>query len=392
MPGNPVLQWGICQTSHGSIPSVLDAKDFRLTRSARSALALALRHVGIGPGARVLLPNYYCPTMPAPVEASGASVLFYPITSTGLPDLNWIREHVSRDCKAMLVVHFFGLPLPLAAVREFCDATGLFLIEDCAHAFFGKWSEVPVGSAGHYAIASLPKFFPVIEGGVLAGPAGTLPDVCLPAPSAAAELKAVWNLVETAALYERLPGLNALIALASKVLSAVRGRSSATAADPQTDGSEHVEAVRAAALADPLLVPMQLRRVEQRLVERLDRQRVAALRRRNYERLAELLPAAPGMAPLFPHLPPGAVPYVFPVRLQEPDNIYAQLRAQRLPVLRWNRYWPGAIDSTRDVGRDWGHHVLQILCHQDLTLADLDTLAHSLTAAVGAGTAARSTG
>ena len=55
---------------------MLDAKEFVLTRSARSALALALRQARIGAGARVLLPNYYCPTMPAPVEASGASVLF----------------------------------------------------------------------------------------------------------------------------------------------------------------------------------------------------------------------------------------------------------------------------------------------------------------------------
>jgi perosamine synthetase len=370
---------------------MLDAKEFVLTRSARSALALALRQARIGAGARVLLPNYYCPTMPAPVEASGASVLFYPITGAGLPDLDWIRAHLSSDCKALLAVHFFGLPVPLAAVRAFCDEAGLLLIEDCAHAFFGKWSEVPVGNFGHFAIASLPKFFPVIEGGVLAGPAGTLSELRLPALGAAAELKAAWNILELATRHAALPGLNAPVALASKVLSALRGRSKATLAD-QEGGSEPVEAVRAAALADPLLAPMRLRRVERHLFERLDRGRIVALRRRNYERLAQLLPAGPGLIPLFPQLPPGAVPYVFAVRLESPDEVYAQLRAQRLPVLRWDRYWPGAIDAVRDVGRDWGHHVLQILCHQNLTLADLDILAHSLTAAVGAGAVRRQPG
>lgn len=368
---------------------MLDAKEFVLTRSARSALALVLRQARIGAGARVLLPNYYCPTMPAPVEASGAAVLFYPITGEGLPDLDWIRAHLSPECKALLAVHFFGLPLPLATVREFCDEAGLLLIEDCAHAFFGKWSEVPVGSFGHFAIASLPKFFPVIEGGVLAGPAGTLSEVRLPAPGAAAELKAAWNVLELAAQYEGLPGLNAPIALASKVLSAFRGKSRATPANLQNGGSEQVAAVRAEALADPLLAPMRLRRVERHLFDCLDRQRIVALRRRNYERLAQLLPATPGLVPLFPQLPPGAVPYVFAVRLESPDEVYPQLRAQRLPVLRWDRYWPGAIDAARDVGRDWGQHVLQILCHQNLTLADLDILAHNLTAAVSAGAVRR---
>lgn len=392
MPGQPVLQWGICQASPSPIPSVLDARDFVLTRSARSALALALRQARIGAGACVLLPNYYCPTMPAPVEASGASVLFYPITGEGLPDLDWIREHMSPQCKALLAVHFFGLPLPLATVREFCDEAGLLLIEDCAHAFFGKWSEVPVGSCGHFAIASLPKFFPVIEGGVLAGPAGTLREVRLPTPGAGAQLKAAWNVLELAAQYQGLPGLNAPISLASRLLSAFRGKAGAAPANSQTGGSEPAAAVRGEALADPLLVPMQLRHAERRLFERSDCRRVVALRRRNYERLAQLLPASAGLMPLFPQLPPGAVPYVFAVRVESPDEVYSQLRAQRLPVLRWDRYWPGAIDGPGDVGREWGHHVLQILCHQNLTLADLDVLAHSLTAAVSAGAARRRRG
>ena len=86
MPAQPLVSWESFGSSTAPIPSVLDAGDFVLTRSARSALALALRCEGLGAGDKVLIPNYYCPTMPAPDEQAGAAPVFYPIGADALPE------------------------------------------------------------------------------------------------------------------------------------------------------------------------------------------------------------------------------------------------------------------------------------------------------------------
>jgi hypothetical protein len=48
------------------------------------------------------------------------------------------------------------------------------------------------------------------------------------------------------------------------------------------------------------------------------------------------------------------------------------MRAQGLPVFRWDRIWPGTPADPHDSGPRWSRQVLQLLCHQDLTAADIE--------------------
>jgi perosamine synthetase len=357
------------------VPCVLDGNNAVFTRSARSALALALRDAGITDGARVLIPNYYCPTMISPVEYQGAKPQFYPITRDRQPDLNWLIEQDLRDCKALVAVHYFGLPFSMSAVRNFCDTHRLLLIEDCAHAFFGSTNGVPVGQTGDYAIASLPKFFPVLEGGVLASkkPLGHLP---LPTLGAKSELKAIWNTLEIAADYGSSAVLSLPVKLAVKIISLVRPNHARTAVlEPNAEHTVPAEQVRQEALKDPLVVPAQIRRTDKWIFERSALLPIARQRRINYRRLAYLLHGQRHVEVLFPELSEEAVPYVFPIRVPNVDHVYHALRALHLPVLRWDRHWPGAIESTDDVGRQWSREVIKILCHQDLSETDMAMIA-----------------
>jgi selenocysteine lyase/cysteine desulfurase len=129
------------------------------TTSGRAAIALALRAVGCKAGDRVLVPTYHCPTMIAPVVRLGAVPEFYPLTASGAPSMSFLARH-GRGVRAMLVAHYFGFPQPLGQLRGFCDANGIAMIEDCAHAFFGVVDGRPVGAWGDVAIASATKFFP----------------------------------------------------------------------------------------------------------------------------------------------------------------------------------------------------------------------------------------
>src|SRR5437899_96758 len=118
IPRHPIVSREALRRSAQSFGCIADNTNVVLTRSGRSAISMALTLAGFGPGARFLVPNYYCPTMIAPAAALGMTPVFYPITANGQPDLQWLLEYRPEGPAAMLAVHFFGLPIPLDAVRR----------------------------------------------------------------------------------------------------------------------------------------------------------------------------------------------------------------------------------------------------------------------------------
>lgn len=375
VPRHPLISRTALRPTTGPLPCVQDGNSFVLTRSGRSAIVLALQLARLGRGATVLLPDYYCPTMVAAVEHAGAQPVFYPVREDRQPDVDWLaRQPVTRPA-AVLAAHFFGLPVDLQPLRDLCNRRGAVLIEDCAHAFFGSCAGVPVGQSGDFVVASLPKFFPVLEGGLLAWRDRDLVVPALRRPSVTSEAKAFYRILEAAAAHGRLPVFNGLVA----ALASVRKRTSQPRFEhpsPLPDTAPDSTRVRLAALADPLLFPARLGNFEQWLVRRSDRQHIANRRQQNYRQLVRRLRGTPGLTLPFPELPPGAVPYCLPVITPAADLIYPRMRAVRLPVYRWDRYWPGHPAKPSR----WGHDLLQVSCHQDLDEADLETLGSMLAA------------
>jgi hypothetical protein len=80
---------------------------------------------------------------------------------------------------------------------------------------------------------------------------------------------------------------------------------------------------------------------------------------------------------LFPALPEGVVPYVFPLWVDRAEKIYPRVRAGGIPLFRWDDVWAGVPAFANDVQPDWSMRVFQLACHQDLTVADLSSIADS---------------
>ena len=78
----------------------------------------------------------------------------------------WSRRLTPRTRMA-LVIHEFGFPCDSSMIGE-CQARGIPVVEDCAHALGSRMEGAPVGCFGDYAVYSLPKHFPIPFGGVLA--------------------------------------------------------------------------------------------------------------------------------------------------------------------------------------------------------------------------------
>jgi len=305
------------------------------------------------------------------VEKLAAVPVFYPITPAGEPDMNFLSALDGSPVRAILVAHLFGLPTALEAVTAFCRSRGIALIEDCAHCFFGTAGHMPVGLTGDFAVGSLPKFFPVIEGGLLASASRTIDVAGLPPNSFTREARAVWDLVDLSSRAHRL----GLLGSAARTVSRARGFASHSASLADTvDVAQSCAAIREVSLADPLLEPARLSRVESWVIENSDAAANAQQRQTNYGDLAAGLTDLPGARLVRRDCGPQAAPYAMPLLVREPDEPYLRMRRMGLPVFRWDRIWPGTPSIPGDAATIWARGVIQIACHQSLRTREIDAL------------------
>ena len=372
IPRLPVLDWNAFSgEANSATPCLLDHVETRFTTSGRAAILLALEMMGIGPGDRVLLPSYHCPTMVAPVVARGAEPMFYPIDAAGAPQFDWLEQADTQGVRVLLAAHFFGLPQPMAKLRRWCDSHDIRLIEDCAHALFGKIEGRAIGRWGDLAIASLTKFLPVPEGGCLVNNAVAAPVPVLRRPGGMAQLKAAFDIIHNGANHGRLHGLRTLILGALGALRRLRGK---PAAAPSALSAEHAMADADGFSIDPADAHLALSGASRWIAQRLPRERILQQRRACYRMLSQALSSVAGMRPLRRLLPDDCAPYVFPLWVDTPDPGYQALRRLGFPVSRWDQRWPTIPDIADDQGPLWSHHILQIGCHQDLSEPELQRM------------------
>ncbi len=366
-PSLPVFDWSALASTGEAPAGVLDHPRRTFTTSGRAALYHALRGLGIGPGDEVLVPTYHCPTMVSPVVALGARPRFYPLDAQGVADPGRLDTLPLNDVKALIAAHFFGLPRPMRALRDWCDRRGIALVEDCAHALFGLSDGRPVGGWGDYAIASLPKFLPVPEGGCLVAAAGRPLPADLVPPGTLREARGAFDLLDLAARHGKP-------ALLGPLWRAARHRR-------PTEKVAQADAGAAATVAPPLDVAEARRRpvaVASLIARHLRGDRGAERRNAHHARLALRLAGCDALRPVVPVWPSGSAPYVAALWVDRPDPGYGRLRDQGVPVFRWNWRWPGTPDDPSEWGTQAAHHVLQVACHQSLTDADMDEIADTL--------------
>jgi dTDP-4-amino-4,6-dideoxygalactose transaminase len=126
--------------------------------SGTDALTLALRALGIGPGDEVItVANSFIATAEAIVHAGAVPMFVDMDPETFNIDVNQIAAALTRRTKAIIPVHLYGQPAPMAAILEIAKQRGLFVIEDAAQAHGACYRGRKVGSLGHAACFS---FYP----------------------------------------------------------------------------------------------------------------------------------------------------------------------------------------------------------------------------------------
>lgn len=125
--------------------------------SGSAALTLAIQALGIGEGDEVIVPaNTYIAT-PFGVSHNGAKPVF--VDHDGYYNINpdLIEDKITRNTKAILVVHLYGQPAQMDDIMRIAKHHNLFVIEDCAQALGATHEDKGVGSFGDIACVS---FYP----------------------------------------------------------------------------------------------------------------------------------------------------------------------------------------------------------------------------------------
>ncbi len=117
--------------------------------SGTSALTLAMRALGIGPGDEVITVAHSYVATATSIMLVGARPVFVDVDpKTGLMDPDRLQPAVSPRTKAVMPVHLGGVPCEMQPIQDLCEAKGLALIEDCAQAIGSTHHGRSVGAFG----------------------------------------------------------------------------------------------------------------------------------------------------------------------------------------------------------------------------------------------------
>lgn len=136
-----------------------------------AALHLGLLALGIGEGDEVITPSLTFVAAANAIRHTGAVPVFCDVR--GEDDLNLdpddVRRAVTDRTKAILPLHYAGVPCDMDAMLDIAAAHDLHVVEDAAHAIGAEYGDRPCGTLGDVGCFSFfaNKNLPIGEGGAI---------------------------------------------------------------------------------------------------------------------------------------------------------------------------------------------------------------------------------
>lgn len=138
--------------------------------SGTAALHVALLALGIGPGHEVITsPITFIATVNVILFAGATPVLVDVENDSLNMNPRLIERAVTSNTRAVLPVHFSGLPCDMDSVMSIADDNGLAVVEDAAHAIGSEYKRRRIGTIGDVTCFSFhpTKTITTGEGGML---------------------------------------------------------------------------------------------------------------------------------------------------------------------------------------------------------------------------------
>jgi len=134
-----------------------------------SALTTLFFALDLPPGSEIMVPSYTFFATIVPMRLFGYVPVFVDINPRTLNfDLEDAKRRLTKDTKAVLPVHWIGLPCEMDHICDFAKEKGLIVLEDACHAHGASLQGKYMGSWGRMAAFSFQasKPLPGIEGGM----------------------------------------------------------------------------------------------------------------------------------------------------------------------------------------------------------------------------------
>jgi dTDP-4-amino-4,6-dideoxygalactose transaminase len=141
-----------------------------LTTSCTAALEMSAMLLDLRPGDVVIVPSFTFTSTATAFAREGASLRFCDIDRSTLGlDPNDVAAALDERVKAIVTVHYAGVPCAVDELTAHADSVGASLIEDNAHGLFARERGRPLGSFGRFSTLSFheTKNFICGEGGAL---------------------------------------------------------------------------------------------------------------------------------------------------------------------------------------------------------------------------------
>jgi len=132
-----------------ALQDYLSIENAIIVSSGTAALHLALMALHIQNGDEVIVPAFTFPATANVVENVGAKPILVDISLTDYClDPKRIEGAITKNTKAIIVVHEFGLAADIGEIVKIAHTHNLYLIEDAACAIGTRFNDRPVGTFG----------------------------------------------------------------------------------------------------------------------------------------------------------------------------------------------------------------------------------------------------
>lgn len=304
------------------------------------------------------MPTYFQGTEIDTLLAAEYKLRFYAIDDNFTVDLADVERKLDGDVSALYIIHYFGLPQPLAPIEAFCRAKGIALIEDCALSFLSKDGDTWLGSRGDISLFSIYKSVPLPHGGYVVTKNPSQPAELTPPPSFSTALQTA----DLVAQHIRGASFNGVVSrlwnLTHRVREGIANKTVVSGTITLNTKTLSYSASR--------LVPHMMRLVDPKSVIERRRDNFALL----HSRLRDLSPLP------FEKLPIGACPLFYPITVSDKRRFRSELAQRGIgSVNLWSQPHPASPAEALPQTIRFRQTILELPIHQQLDSDDIERIA-----------------
>ena len=151
--------------SEDIIKRYIKSKFVAVTHSCTAALEISTILINLKQGDEVILPSYGFVSIANAIVLRGAKPVFVEINPGDL-NISYedIKNKTTKKTKAIYIIHYAGNACEIEKISHYAKSKKIFLIEDTAHAFLGKYKNKFLGTFGDIGVFSFHETKNIVGG------------------------------------------------------------------------------------------------------------------------------------------------------------------------------------------------------------------------------------